>query len=363
MRICLLVGIALVSTSACGRSLDESLGGDTSSDAGPRTDAAPTAPMMDAAAGGVVVGVSATGSGSGTVRSEPEGISCGSDCLAAFETETVTLAAEPAANSTFTGWEGACTGTNDCVVSRRDGILARVVATWGRVPVALHVRTDGTGSGSVTGDQGIQCPSVCDASVGMDTTVKLMPSPASGSLFTGWQGCTSTQGIACLVTMTASTDVVATFDACPATTADGARYVDHILGRDDDAHGGAAGGCAYRTISYALEHAPSDIYLAHGNYPGNVHEDDKPLYLTGNQVLHGDAADRTAVVLNPHASSGWGNSIHFVGARNGVTVHVRRTELARHRRNPGELHPRRRRLPLHRRQRLPRHVDARRVPR
>ena len=106
--------------------------------------------------------------------------------------------------------------------------------------------------------------------------------------------------------------------ACPATTADGARYVDHILGRDDDAHGGAAGGCAYRTISYALEHAPSDIYLAHGNYPRNVHEDDKPLYLTGNQVLHGDATDRTAVVLNPHASIGWGNSIHFVGARNGV---------------------------------------------
>jgi len=54
-----------------------------------------------------------TGSGSGTVTSTPAGINCGGICNASFANGTmVTLTAVPDAESTFSGWSGACSGTN-----------------------------------------------------------------------------------------------------------------------------------------------------------------------------------------------------------------------------------------------------------
>lgn len=62
--------------------------------------------------------VAETGSGSGTVSSTPGGIDCGTVCSAQFEDEsTATLTAEAAAGSVFSGWSGACTGTESCTVA------------------------------------------------------------------------------------------------------------------------------------------------------------------------------------------------------------------------------------------------------
>jgi hypothetical protein len=59
--------------------------------------------------------VTKDGTGRGTVTSSPAGIDCGSDCSESYDPGTVvTLAAAPAAGSTFTGWSGACTGTGAC---------------------------------------------------------------------------------------------------------------------------------------------------------------------------------------------------------------------------------------------------------
>ena len=57
--------------------------------------------------------------GGGTVTSAPPGINCGTDCTEPYVQNTsVTLTAQPDANSTFTGWTGeGCTGTSTCVVS------------------------------------------------------------------------------------------------------------------------------------------------------------------------------------------------------------------------------------------------------
>ena len=50
--------------------------------------------------------------GSGSVSSNPGGISCGTTCAAAFAPgTTVTLTATVAAGATFSGWGGACSGT------------------------------------------------------------------------------------------------------------------------------------------------------------------------------------------------------------------------------------------------------------
>ena len=58
-----------------------------------------------------LLNVTKTGSGSGSVTSNPAGISCGSDCTENYPSGTgVTLTATPSADSTFTGWSGGCHG-------------------------------------------------------------------------------------------------------------------------------------------------------------------------------------------------------------------------------------------------------------
>jgi GH25 family lysozyme M1 (1,4-beta-N-acetylmuramidase) len=63
--------------------------------------------------------VSKTGSGTGTVTSSPAGISCGATCLSPFIAgSNVILTEAPGANSSFTGWSGACSGTSStCTVA------------------------------------------------------------------------------------------------------------------------------------------------------------------------------------------------------------------------------------------------------
>lgn len=62
--------------------------------------------------------VAGTGSGTGTVSSDPAGIDCGTACSSQFDDDsTVVLTADPAAGSVFDGWSGACTGTGTCTVA------------------------------------------------------------------------------------------------------------------------------------------------------------------------------------------------------------------------------------------------------
>jgi Divergent InlB B-repeat domain len=56
--------------------------------------------------------------GSGSVTSNPAGISCPSTCSASFNSGTpVTLTATPASGMSFIGWSGACSGTGSCSVT------------------------------------------------------------------------------------------------------------------------------------------------------------------------------------------------------------------------------------------------------
>ncbi len=65
------------------------------------------------------ISVSREGTGSGSVTSTPAGITCGSTCTSYFPLgSSVTLAATPAAGSSFAGWGGACSGTaTSCAVT------------------------------------------------------------------------------------------------------------------------------------------------------------------------------------------------------------------------------------------------------
>lgn len=71
--------------------------------------------------------VSRTGSGTGTVTSNPAGINCGADCSENYVSGTsVALFATPNSGSMFNGWSGACSGTGACnvVMSTNRNVIA-----------------------------------------------------------------------------------------------------------------------------------------------------------------------------------------------------------------------------------------------
>ena len=84
------------------------------------------------------VTVTRAGSGDGGVTSADAYINCGVACTHAYVmAPTVTLNATPDAVSVFTGWLGACTGTDPCVISVTGTI--NVSATF--APDAIGART------------------------------------------------------------------------------------------------------------------------------------------------------------------------------------------------------------------------------
>jgi hypothetical protein len=162
-----------------------------------------------------ILSVSKQGDGSGTVTSDPGGLSCGSTCAKDFAPGTqVTLTATAAAGSTFTGWSGDCAGaTATCQLPMDSDHSA--TATFVQNPV-LTVATAGSGNGSVTSDpSGIDCGSTCSHDFGPGTQVTLTAAAAAGSAFTGWSGDCSGTSTTCQVTMSAARSATATFAASP----------------------------------------------------------------------------------------------------------------------------------------------------
>jgi hypothetical protein len=156
--------------------------------------------------------VDTTGSGSGSVTSDPAGIiDCGATCSAAVDQGTVvTLTATPSTGS-LAGWMGACSGTGVCVVTMDEAKDVTAVFSLASDPMLL-VYKDGTGTGAVTSDPaGIDCGITCTASFAATTVVTLTATPDTYSTFTGWSGsgCSGTGD--CVVTMDTAKSVTATF--------------------------------------------------------------------------------------------------------------------------------------------------------
>ena len=165
-----------------------------------------------------LVSVTASGTGTGTVTSLPAGISCGASCATrvAFG-DSVTLTATPAPDSSFAGWEGACSGTGTCTVTNSGSdIMVQAVFAG---PHTLTVSNGGTGSGSVTSSPaGISCGATCSHLYNPSTIVTLTADAAAGSTFAGWSGSGCSGTGTCVVTMGADRSLTATFAAIPPNT-------------------------------------------------------------------------------------------------------------------------------------------------
>jgi hypothetical protein len=165
--------------------------------------------------------VGITGTGSGSVYSNPAGIECHPSTpttTASFPSGTVvTLTATPYSNTVFVGWTGGgCSGTGPCTVTVSQALSVTAAFTLKTFP--LTVGLAGTGSGSVSSaPAGIACGSGCSATYDAGTAVTLTATPAANSVFAGWTGggCSGTG--TCAVALSAATTVTATFNVAPTT--------------------------------------------------------------------------------------------------------------------------------------------------
>ena len=160
--------------------------------------------------------VSRTGNGSGSITSSPAGLNCGSTCSADFDYGTpVTLTANPATGSAFTGWGlGACqaSGTSPtCTVTMDQARTAQAGFTLEEKRTLL-VTKSATGTGTVTSDPaGIDCGSTCSEDYDYGTEVTLTATPGPNSEFGGWSGACSGAATSCTVAMSQARTVDAAF--------------------------------------------------------------------------------------------------------------------------------------------------------
>jgi hypothetical protein len=156
------------------------------------------------------------GEGSGTARSTPAGIDCGSECSAEFsEGAKVTLTAAPASGSKFVEWSGEeCAGSTEatCEFTVPSHAVA-VKAEFGQsTTVPLRVVKYGQGT-VVSSPSGIDCAGGCftESAELEPGSVTLTETPAAGYEFAGWIGCNATAPTTCEVALSTPTEVMATF--------------------------------------------------------------------------------------------------------------------------------------------------------
>ena len=159
--------------------------------------------------------VGKTGTGSGTVTSNPAGIDCGVDCTESYDYGTVvTLSPAAAADSSFEGWSGDADCSDGSVTM---DAAKSCTATFSLDTHTLTASKAGTGSGTVTSSPaGIDCGSDCTEDYDPDTAVTLAAAADAGSIFVGWSGdADCTDGA---VTMDQSKSCTASFDTAKVLT-------------------------------------------------------------------------------------------------------------------------------------------------
>ena len=164
--------------------------------------------------------LSKAGTGTGTVKSAPSGISCDGSCssnVAAFtEGAPVTLTAVPTKYHTFTGWSGSgCSGAGTCEVTM--SAAKSVTATFAATKFNLTLSKAGGGTGAVKSKPAsLTCGATCSSVVSSfyaGTEVEVTATPSKGSTLnwaTGSGTCTGSTS-PCFVTMSAAKSLTAEF--------------------------------------------------------------------------------------------------------------------------------------------------------
>lgn len=207
--------------------------------------------------------VTLSGAGSGSV-SDGGALNCPGTCSNTYTAGTpVTLTATPSNGSTFVGWSGGgCSGTSTCQVTMNSDTDVTADFAPPTPPDTLKVSLAGDGSGSVADRSGaISCPSTCSHAYPSGTQVNLTATPSSGSIFIGWTGggCSGNGG--CQITMSADTNVTATFGVPPANSTPPTPGSPSLVAGTPAVHGD--NGAAFAG-SVNPEGSPTYVFFAYG---------------------------------------------------------------------------------------------------
>jgi uncharacterized repeat protein (TIGR02543 family) len=133
----------------------------------------------------------------GEITSTDNTINCGETCQADYEVDsTVTLTATPATGSTFTGWNGDCTGTSPTITVTMDAAKSCAATFKQSGKYLLKVIKIGEGRGTTkleVKEEGWThiCKTDCIQTIHEHTQgseVTLTANPATGFIFKSWNG-------------------------------------------------------------------------------------------------------------------------------------------------------------------------------
>ena len=143
--------------------------------------------------------------GSGTINSNPNGISCPGTCVKDWsENSKVTLTAAPSSGWVFQGWTGDCSGAiSSCQVTMSQSRSVQAIfAQVGPIrSFTLRVQVHNRGQGRVeTTKRGINCLNICYKPYPSGRVVAFKQHPKRGYYFLRWGGSCKGRG-RCVVRM------------------------------------------------------------------------------------------------------------------------------------------------------------------
>lgn len=171
-----------------------------------------------------------------TISASMTGPACNGSCSSSYPSGTVVvLTATPTTGNTFDSFTGGGCSSSPCSVTVSSNILVKTSFTPIPVSFTLNVIPNGQGTGLVTSDiGGVSCTSIagvlsgtCSAAYPQGTHVVLTEAPSTtgngtcvgaNCTFTSWGGISGcNMATTCAVTMSATSNVSATFAAPTAT--------------------------------------------------------------------------------------------------------------------------------------------------
>ena len=152
-----------------------------------------------------------TRNGGGTVTGGK--INCGTACgMFAPAGTVISLIANPG-GLVFTGWDGACSGTQTTCAVTVNGATQVTASFLPQFTLSVGRSNPGSVSATPTGnDRALDCGSNCSAKFTQGTTVTLTATPPAGKTFASWGGACSGTAPTCTLTIAKDTSVQANFN-------------------------------------------------------------------------------------------------------------------------------------------------------
>ncbi|MFN7922714.1 MAG: hypothetical protein U0Q16_21595 [Bryobacteraceae bacterium] len=150
--------------------------------------------------------------GGGGVNGTDNKLSCGNSCsVFAPKGSALSFAANPG-GLVFTGWSGACSGTQLNCTATVNGPTTLGASFKAQYTLSVGRSNPGTITASPTGnDRALDCGGACSAKFTEGTVVTLTAIPPAGKSFVNWAGACSGTSPVCTLTITGNTSAQAVF--------------------------------------------------------------------------------------------------------------------------------------------------------